>query len=125
VCGVTLTNVNIDNAFSALEAMCGPVVGVDRFQCCRQLTAAALNAASGGAVFPDLASCNAICGNASSSAADIQTCEQDADTFNNSNDNAPTPFPEGNADPGPCQNDTPNASSTACQIINPTVCAVH
>src|SRR4029079_10778579 len=52
VCGVTITNGDVDNAHSALEAMCGPTVGEQRFQCCRQLTAAALNAAAGGAVFP-------------------------------------------------------------------------
>ena len=33
------------------------------------------------------------------------------------------PFPAGSADSGPCQ--TPNASDTACQIINPSSCAVQ
>ena len=47
----------IDDAHSALEALCGPDVAVmQQFQCCRQLMAAALNAAAGGAVFPDFAS---------------------------------------------------------------------
>ena len=125
VCGVTITNVDVDNAHSALEAMCGPTVGEQRFQCCRQLTAAALNAAAGGAVFPDLASCNAICGNPNSPDADVSTCEGDADAFNNSGDNVTLPFQPGNANSGPCENDTPNAKDTACQIINPAVCAVQ
>jgi hypothetical protein len=105
--------------------MCGPDHGTDRFQCCRQLTAATLNLVSGGAVFPDLAACNAICGDPNSSAADVATCEGEADTFNQSNDNAPTPFPGGGADPGPCENDTPNAKDTACLIIKPQLCAVQ
>jgi hypothetical protein len=122
---VSITDVAVDDAHSALEAMCGPDSGVDRFQCCRQLMAAALNAASGGAVFPDLASCNAICGNPNSSATDVATCEGDADTFNGSGDNIATPFPEGSADSGPCENDPVNAKDTACRIVDPASCAVQ
>jgi len=124
VCGVSITNVDVDNAHSALEAMCGPDQGNQRFQCCRQLTAATLNGASGGAVFPDLAACNAICGNPNSADADVNACESEADTFNQSGDNVNLPFPPGNADSGPCENDTPNAKDTACLIIEPQLCAV-
>jgi hypothetical protein len=104
--------------------MCGPDQGTDRFQCCRQLTAATLNQADGGAAFADLATCNAICGDPNSSATDVATCEGEADTFNQSNDQACCPNP-GSADPGPCNNDNPNAAGTACLIIAPQLCAVQ
>ena len=124
ICGELITNVNVDDAHSALEAMCGPDNGVDQFTCCRQLMAAALNAASGGAVFPDFAFCNTACANPAS--PDIATCEGEADAFNQSGDNImQNLFPEGNANSGPCENDTPNAKDTACQIIQPTLCAVQ
>jgi hypothetical protein len=113
--------VAIDDAHSALEALCGPDHGNQRFQCCRQLMAAGLNAAAGGASFADFASCNAICGNPASSDADVNTCECDADTFNGSGDNVPLPFPEGNADSHPCK----AAAATACLIIDPAACAVQ
>jgi hypothetical protein len=125
VCGVSITNVDVDNAHSALEAMCGPDQGTDRFQCCRQLMAASLNGAAGGAQFADLAACNAICGDPNSSAADIATCEGEADAFNGSGDNVNLPFSPGSANSGPCENDNPNAKTTACRIIDPTACAVQ
>jgi hypothetical protein len=114
--------VAIDDAHSALEALCGPDNGNQRFQCCRQLMAAALNSASGGATFSDFASCNAICGNPNSSDADVNTCEGNADKFNGSGDNVKNlPFPEGSADSGPCK----AAGATDCQIVDPTLCAVQ
>jgi hypothetical protein len=83
--------------------------------------AATLNAASGGAVFPDLATCNATCGDPNASDAAVQACEGEADTFNGSGDNVSLPFPEGNAHPDPCK----AAAATACLIIDPTACAVQ
>ena len=121
VCGQTITDVAVDDAHSALEAMCGPDQGNDRFQCCRQLMAATLNGAAGGAVFADLAACNATCGDPNASDAAVQACEGSADTFNGSGDNVNLPFPEGNADPNPCK----AAAATACLIIDPTACAVQ
>src|SRR5262249_57932595 len=106
---------------SALEALCGPDQGLQRFQCCRQLMAAALNAASGGAVFSDFAKCNAICGDPNSSDADVNTCQENANTLNGSGDNVNLPFPEGNADSDPCK----AAAATACLIIDPAACAVQ
>jgi hypothetical protein len=122
VCGKTITDVAVDDAHSALEALCGPDHGNDAFQCCRQLMAATLNGAAGGAMFPDLAACNAICGDPNASDADVNACEGDADKFNGSGDNVKNlPFPEGNADSGPCK----AAAATDCLIIDPTACAVQ
>src|SRR5262249_55919702 len=121
VCDKTITDVAVDDAHPALEAFCGPDHGNDRFQCCRQLMAATLNGAAGGAMFADLAKCDAICGNPASSDADVTACEGEADTFNGSGDNVKLPFPEGNADPDPCK----AAAATACLIIDPTACAVQ
>jgi hypothetical protein len=121
VCGQLIDDVAADDAHSALEALCGPDQGVDRFQCCRQLMAASLNLAAGGASFVDLASCNAICADPSSAADAVAKCEGDADAFNNSNDNVSTPFPEGSADPNACK----DAANTACTIVDPTSCATQ
>jgi len=121
VCGDLITDVAVDDAHSALEAMCGPTTGRPRFQCCRQLMAAALNGAAGGATFTDLASCNAICGDPNSAAADVQACISAADAFNQSGDNLDLPFPSGPAKSGPCK----NAADTDCTIIHPTNCAVQ
>jgi hypothetical protein len=101
--------------------MCGPDQGVDRFQCCRQLTAATLNGVAGGAQFADLATCNAICGDPNAAAADVQSCIGAADTFNGSGENVDLPFAEGNADPDPCK----AAAATACLIVDPPSCAVQ
>ena len=83
--------------------------------------AATLNGAAGGAVFADLAACNATCGDPNAADAAVQACEGEADMFNGSGDNVNPPFPEGNADPNPCK----AAAATACLIIDPTACAVQ
>lgn len=120
VCGRTITNVNVDSASSALEMMCVAVQGDARLQLARQLMAAALSGAAGGAQFSELASCNAICADPNASATDIQNCSTDADTFNNSGDNVTAPFdPPGSANPTPCK----AAQDTACTIEAPAVCA--
>jgi hypothetical protein len=115
VCGEPITNVAIDDAHSALEAMCVSIGGDQRLQLARQLMAASLNVAAGGAPFPPLASCNAVCADPNATATDINTCEGQADTYNGSGDNVPLPFPEGSADPGPCK----EAQNTACTITDP------
>lgn len=120
VCGRTITNVNVDSASSALEVMCIAVQGDARLQLARQLMAAALSGAAGGAQFTELASCNAICADPNASATDIQNCVTDADNFNNSGDNVTAPFdPPGSANPTPCQ----QAQGTPCTIEAPAVCA--
>lgn len=115
VCGESITNVAIDDAKSALEAMCGSANGNFEFQCCRQLTAASLNGAAGGAVFADLAHCNDVCGDPNSSKADVNACNTEATDFNQSGDNLDLPFPPGPAKSGPCQ----KAADTTCEIVEP------
>jgi hypothetical protein len=128
ICGDLINNTDINNAHSALEAMCGPANTNFEFQCCRQLMAAALNGAAGGASFSQLAACNTVCGDPTSSAADVQACASAADTFNGSGDNLA--FPPGSpgsvsgpARPGACQ----AAGKTACLIVEPqrASCAVQ
>src|SRR5262249_40031987 len=41
VCGDLINNTDVNNAHSALEALCGPANTNKRFQCCRQLMSAA------------------------------------------------------------------------------------
>jgi hypothetical protein len=117
VCGELITDVAVNDAHSALEAMCGPANTNFEFQCCRQLMAAALNGAAGGATFGDLSHCNDVCGNPNSTQADVDTCENAADAFNNSGDNIAFPpgFKNGPVNTTPCK----NAGNTACLIIEP------
>jgi hypothetical protein len=128
VCGQVIDDVAINDAHSALEAMCGPANTNFEFQCCRQLMAAALNGAAGGAAFSQLAACNTICGDPTSSAAAVQSCESAADTFNGSGDNLN--FPPGSpgaahtpTNSGPCD----QAAATPCLIIEPqrAVCKIQ
>jgi hypothetical protein len=123
VCGEDITNVAIDDAKSALEAMCGSANGNFEFQCCRQLTAASLNGAAGGATFFDLAHCNDVCGDPNSSKADVSACNNEATDFNQSGDNLDLPFPPGSAKSGPCQ----KAADTKCEIVEPqeSLCAAQ
>ncbi len=120
VCGHAITDVDVDHGHSAVEGLCVSPQGDSRLQLIRQLITASLTDAAGGAVFPDLARCNAVCTNPSSSSLDLDTCINQADAFNNSGDNLPAPFdPPGSADTGPCQ----AAHGTACTIATPAACA--
>jgi hypothetical protein len=121
VCGKLITDVAVDDAHSALEAMCTPINGISRRQCCRQLMAASLNGAAGGAAFFDLAHCNDVCGDPNSSSGAVQNCINEADDFNGSGDNISLPFSPGPAKSGPCK----KAADTDCTIIVPTDCAVQ
>jgi hypothetical protein len=119
VCGQPIINVAIDDARSALEAMCVKVEGVQRRQLARQLMAASLNVAAGGAAFPPLATCNAVCADPASTGAALTSCIDAADDYNNSGDGVPLPFASGSARSGPCK----AAQRNACFIINPASCA--
>jgi hypothetical protein len=120
VCGRKITDVDVDHAHSALEALCVSPKGNQRLQLARQLLTAALNGAGGGAKFTDFAACNAICTNAASSKDAVTGCTDEADKFNNSGDNIPAPFDNGtSATPGPCK----DARGTDCTIFDPGLCA--
>lgn len=120
VCGHSITDVDVDHAHSAVEGLCVSPQGNSRLQLVRQLITAALTNALGGAVFPDLTRCNAVCANPLSAQLDVNTCVNQADAFNNSGDNLQAPFdPPGSADTAPCQ----AAHGTACTVLNPGACA--
>src|SRR5262245_30608774 len=119
-CGHAITDVDVDHGHSAIEGLCVSPHGDSRLQLTRQLITAGLNEAAGGALFPDLVRCNALCANPASSSLDLDTCITEADGFNNSGDNLPAPFdPPGAADTGPCQ----DAEGTDCDVLTPSVCA--
>ncbi len=119
VCGIHVTNVNVDSLHSALELMCIAVEGDTRLQLARTLMAAALNAAGGGAQFPRFAACNAICADPNASGDDVSGCIDGGDAFNNSGDALLAPFdPSGSATPSPCK----AAKGTACSVSSPGDC---
>src|SRR5262249_4930022 len=70
VCGFTISDVGVDDAHSAIEALCVTPQGDQQLQLIRQLVTAALNGAGGGAQFAQLAACNAICQDPNASADD-------------------------------------------------------
>lgn len=119
VCGVLITNVDVDDANSALEAMCVTPEGAQRLQLARQLTAAALNLAAGGAAYPGFAACNAVCVDAGATTMQISDCIDSADAYNKSFDQALLPFTVGNAEPDACK----DAEDTACTVLSPADCA--
>ena len=98
--------------------MCGTPQGDQRFQLVRQLTAAALSTAAGGAQF-DPTVCNAVCVNPQSTTSQITACIDAADGFNNSGDNIAAPWGSpGPANSAPCQ----LAADTECTVLNPGLC---
>jgi hypothetical protein len=115
--------VAVNDAHSAIEALCASPAGDQRLQLVRQLTAAALNIAAGSsASFPEFVSCNATCANPSSSTYALSTCESKADGFNNSGDCLADCFPShGAADSTPCG----IAGDTRCTVLSPSYCAVQ
>jgi hypothetical protein len=120
VCGVELTNVDDDDAHSALEALCLSPKGDQRLQLVRQLTAAALTMAlEGGATFGDFEACNTLCANGTGSVYELGDCINSADNFNNSGDYLPAPF-DGidNGAPDYCR----LAYRTPCNILDPERC---
>jgi hypothetical protein len=106
VCGQTITNTNLDNAHSALEAMCIKVRGTQTLQLARQLTAAQLNCCVTGDVtigndcsVADLINtCNAVCAG-TSTAKTVGDCISAIDCFNNGGT-----FSNGTCTPGGANN---------------------
>ena len=119
VCGVLLTDVDVDHAHSAIEAMCLSPMGDSRLQLGRQLTAAALTMAAGGATFDDFALCDAVCTNPAAPKSEISDCVALTDAFNLSGDLLPAPFDGGPADPTACD----LAHETSCTVLDPGSCA--
>lgn len=119
VCGQPIINVAIDDARSALEAMCVDVGGVKKRQLARQLMAASLNVAAGGAPFPLLAACNAVCADPAATDDAVTDCINDTDDYNNSGENVGLPFDPGSANSAPCK----MAKNNDCFIIDPPSCA--
>jgi hypothetical protein len=120
VCGVHLDNTNVDDSHSALEALCISPKGDQRLQLVRQLTAAALTMAAGGATFADFDACNAMCANGTGSIYDVGDCINSADAFNNSGDNLPAPFDGVESGyPEYCQ----MAHNSDCDVLDPQTCS--
>jgi hypothetical protein len=118
VCGHLITDVDVNHGHSALEAMCVSPGGDQRLQLARQLMAAALNIAAGGAPYSGFSACNTVCQTSSDPMA-LANCIDSTDVYNNSGDNVPAPFPSTSADSKPCQ----KAHGTACTILVPANCA--
>jgi hypothetical protein len=120
VCGIELTNTDYDDSHSALEALCISPKGDQRLQLVRQLTAAALTMAAGGATYADFDGCNTYCATGTGSIYDVGDCINSADAFNNSGDNVPAPFDGVESGyPEFCQ----IAHNTACNVLTPDTCA--
>src|SRR5262249_11207275 len=119
VCGVNITNVDVDSASSALEAMCVAIEGETKLQLARSLMAAALTQAAGGATFGGFALCDLVCQDPGASKDEISACIDVTGAFNGSGDKIPAPFGQGSADSDPCK----MAKNTACTVIDPGSCA--
>jgi hypothetical protein len=120
VCGRTITNVDPDDCHSALEALCIEVHGDQRRQLVRQLTAAGLTMAAGGATFTNFGACDTVCQNPSATTSDLADCIEQTDDFNLSGDSLPSPIDTGGgADPDPCE----AAFVTACWVLDGPSCA--
>jgi hypothetical protein len=121
VCGRTITDVDPDDCHSALEALCIEVHGDQQRQLVRQLTAAALTTAAGGATFTNFVACDAVCQNPSATKSQLADCIEQTDDFNLSGDSVPSPIDTGGgADHGPCE----AAFVTPCWVLDGPSCAV-
>jgi hypothetical protein len=122
VCGHEITDVMIDDAHSAIEALCTEIHGDQQTELLRQLLTAALTMAAGGSSFGDYAACDAVCRDPNASTMALAGCVDDTDAFNQSGDNVTAPFdPPGAAQAGPCQ----AAFETPCEVLTPGSCAVQ
>jgi hypothetical protein len=119
VCGQVVVDVDVDHAHSALEIMCVTPQGDVRLQLARQLMAAALSRAAGGAAV-DLGPCDAVCTNAAATDAELASCVDAIDGYNQSGDAVTAPWgAPGAADPRPCD----LAALTPCTVVAPGDCA--
>jgi hypothetical protein len=120
VCGRGLADVDVGHAHSVVEAMCVAPKGNQRLQLVRQLTAAALNVAAGGAPFLQQATCDAVCRDGAASTAALADCIDTVTGYNESGDAVLAPFdPPGAASTDPCQ----RAAKTPCTFLNAGACA--
>jgi hypothetical protein len=123
VCGKTLTDIDIDHGHSVLEALCIPLEVDERLLLVKELTAAALNTAASGAVFPDLATCTAHCTSGIATVAEIEDCITRTREFNCSGEHLPSTFePSGIGDPVLLSCGA--ATSNPCNVLFPGGCAV-
>jgi hypothetical protein len=120
ICGEKIINTAVNDAASALEAVCVAVQGDQRLQLARQLTAASLNCSvsgffncAGSALFQDVFNfCNTTC-TGSTSAAEISACTNALDCLNNGG----TLLAGGFCKTGTCS-DNPNAACNAGDLSN-------
>jgi hypothetical protein len=120
VCGHPITDCDVNHGHSALEALCVAVDGEQRLQLIRHLVTASLTRGAGGATFSGYATCDAVCRDAGASTDALAACIDAADEFNQSGDRIAAPFDGGPANPTPCK----FAFATACNLLDPTTCAV-
>jgi hypothetical protein len=120
VCGDVITNTNLKDADSSVEAMCVSVDGSQRLQLVRQLTAAALNCCISGSdatcdgisVNEIYDACNTVC--AASGGVEVEVdghivnCISAIDCFNNGG--------RFNNETGACQYGTCSISDAACGV---------
>ena len=123
VCGHTLTDTNVNDAHSAIEALCVSPYGNQRLQLVRELTAAALNMAAGSsATFSQFAYCNGVCTNLSASSSAIASCITQADNFNSSGECKTACWTGSDyVDSAACD----SATYSSCTILSPSSCAVQ
>jgi hypothetical protein len=117
VCGRSISDVDLGHAHSALEMMCVTPRGDSRIQLARQLTAAALTGAAGGAPI-DLGPCNATCANPAATQSELADCVDAIDNYNNSGDRVAAPWGTSAANPAPCD----LAARTPCTIADLGAC---
>jgi hypothetical protein len=122
VCGRSVTNADVGAAGSAIEGMCVSPRGNQRVQLARQLVGAALNVAAGGAPYPGLAGCNAVCADPGATSASLTACLDATDAYNNSGDAVTSPWdPPGAASTVPCD----LALNTPCTLLDPAQCTAR
>ena len=129
ICGVSVTNTLLQNASSAVEAICVSVAGDIRLQLARQLTAASLNCCVSGEssdcagldVWDEVfAYCNDNC--ASGITADTQLCINALDCLNNGGNIVDVVDSYVQCQTGTCSNGDPCGENLpACADLSPCV----
>jgi len=127
ICGETITNTDVDDDESAVEAICVSPEGTQRLQLARQLTAAALNCiiSGGGADCNGVGiyetrfqECNAACAASSSSMSAIDNCINDIDCLNNGG----ILHPDGFCQKGTCNGDAETRCNEKTYCGEESVC---
>jgi|GEM_PF-2872935 len=135
VCGEQINNTIVNNAASALEALCVSVQGDQRLQLARQLTAAALNCSVSGYQncegYPKyeglFAECNRLCAETDTAQQTITYCISAIDCLNNGGTyyHAGTVLPDGRtiSAAGYCKTGTcSNEPNTPCNTGDTSLC---